>query len=90
MTKAELITALSDATKITKTDTSVFLDALTKISTDELKASGEFSLPGLGKLSVDKRSARTGRNPRTGESVEIPATNRVKFAAGKALKEAIN
>lgn len=90
MTKAELITALSDATGITKTDTSIFLDALAKVGTEELKTNAEFSLPGFGKLAVSQRSARTGRNPRTGESVEIPASNAVKFSASKVLKDAVN
>jgi DNA-binding protein HU-beta len=90
MTKAELITAISDATGITKTDTSEFLDTLAKIGAKELTDTGEFSLPGFGKMAVDHRSARKGRNPRTGESVEIPASNRIKFSMSKVLKHVIN
>lgn len=90
MTKADLITAISDAVQITKADTQLFLDTLAGIGSKELAATGEFALPGFGKLAVSERSARTGRNPRTGESVEIPSTKRVKFAASKVLKDAIN
>lgn len=90
MTKADLITAISDKVQITKADTQLFLDALANIGAKELTSTGEFSLPGFGKMEITERSARTGRNPRTGESVEIPATKRVKFSASKVLKGAIN
>lgn len=90
MTKAELITAISDASQITKADTQLILDNLAKVGSKELAATGEFALPGFGKLEVSERNARTGRNPRTGESVQIPATKRVKFSASKVLKDSIN
>jgi DNA-binding protein HU-beta len=90
MTKSDLITALSDRTQITKKDTELFLGSLADIGAKELKSSGEFSLPGFGKLEVVERAARVGRNPRTGESVSIPATQNLKFKITKVLKDSIN
>lgn len=57
---------------------------------EQLKAGNEVVLPGIGKLSVKSVAARTGRNPRTGDSVEIPAKNAPKFSASKQLKDAVN
>ena len=90
MTKLELIKEISERTQITQTDTALFLEALAAIGAEELKKENEFSLPGFGKLEVRQRNARTGRNPRTGESVEVPAFNRVVFKATKSLKEGVN
>jgi DNA-binding protein HU-beta len=66
------------------------LDALAKVAKAELGKGGEVTIPGIGKLTVKKTAARTGRNPRTGESVEIPAKNKPVFTAIKALKDAVN
>jgi len=75
---------------VSKADITAVLDALADIAMHELGTeNGEIPLPGLGKLKADVRAARTGRNPATGESMDIPAKNVVKFVAAKALKDAL-
>lgn len=90
MNKQELINELAGRLGISKRDAGLALESLAEIATNELKSSEEFVLPGLGKLSLKARAARTGRNPRTGEAVEIPAALAVKFTPAKALKDAVN
>jgi DNA-binding protein HU-beta len=65
------------------------IDAVVELAYAETKKSGEFTLPGLGKLQKKKRDARTGRNPATGETIQIPAKTVVKFRLAKAAKDAI-
>ena len=75
---------------LNKTDIRATLDALAAVVMGEMQVEGgEVTLPGLGKLKADVRGARTGRNPATGAAIEIPAKNTVKFAAAKALKDAL-
>ena len=75
---------------VSKADITAVLDPLAGIAMYELSTeNGEIPLPGLGKLKADVRAARTGRNPATGESMDIPAKNVVKFVAAKALKDAL-
>ena len=66
------------------------LQAFCSVAAAELLAGGEVSLPGLGKLKVKETNARTGRNPRTGEAIEIPAGRKVVFSPGKDFKEALH
>ena len=66
------------------------LQAFCSVAAAELLAGGEVSLPGLGKLKVKDTNARTGRNPRTGEAIEIPAGRKVVFSPGKDFKEALH
>lgn len=75
---------------VSKTAIKFVLDAQADIARRELKKGGEVTLPGLGKLSVTKRAARTGRNPATGAALKIKAKNVPKFSAAKALKDAVN
>ncbi len=75
---------------LTRTDMEVALNALCKVASAELLDGGEISLPNLGKLKVKKFSARRGRNPRTGEAIELPASRKVVFSMGKEMKEALN
>ena len=74
---------------INLTDMSAALDSLCDVAAAELLGGGEVTLPGLGKLKVRETAARDGRNPRTGESVHIPAGKKVVFVPGKELKEAL-
>lgn len=95
MTKRELIEKAIDTAcnehdrAITRTDMSAALDSLCKVAAAELLGGGEISLPGLGKLKSKDVAARTGRNPRTGETLDIPAHKAVTFTACKDLKEAL-
>ena len=89
MTKAELISKVANEAKITKAAAAQAVDAITEIITKDLKKGGRISLSGFGTFSVANRKARTGRNPQTGQQIQIPASKTPKFTAGKALKEAV-
>jgi len=89
MTRTEFIDALASETNMDKKDAKLFIDALTVVVEREIKAGGEIPLRGLGKFKVQNRKARVGRNPMTGEPVQIPAKTVVKFTVAKALKDLI-
>ncbi len=89
MTKAELIAAIAGDAGITKVQASGALDSYINNVTAELKKNGKLGLVGFGTFSVVKRKARTGRNPQTGETIQIKAKNVVKFKAGKTLAEKV-
>lgn len=89
MNKSELIEALAKSTKLTKVDVTKVIDAFVEISKKELKKGGEVNLVGFLSLKKVKRSARTGRNPRTGKELKIPAKNIVKAKVGKTLQDAV-
>jgi len=89
MTQAQMITTLADKVNLPKKDTKEFLASLADLAHKETKKSGEFILPGLGKLVKQKRKARTGRNPATGEAIKIPAKTVLKFRIAKAAKDAV-
>lgn len=90
MTKEDLIKEISDQTKLTKKDASQALDAIFKVIEESLSQGEDITLVGFGAFKVSKREERNGRNPRTGDSMTIPAMKVVKFSAGKGLKEAVN
>ena len=75
--------------EVNSTQAREFFDELTALAEKELKRSGGFVLPGMVKLVVQKRKARMGRNPATGEAIKIPAKKVVKFRVSKAVKDAI-
>ena len=89
LTKAQLVTELSEKLDITKKDVTAFLETLSDIACKETKKKGSFTLPGVGKLVKVKRKARKGRNPATGEEIQIKAKTVVKFRVAKACKDAI-
>ena len=90
LTKKQLIEHLSDETDLTLATTKRLLDVLTAVIQDGLSNGHEFTLPGIGKLSVRERASRTGRNPQTGESITISARRVVAFKPAKSLTESIN
>ena len=90
MNKNELISAIANETGLTKTDSAKAVDAMVLSVTKALKKSDEVRLVGFGTFSVAKRAATTGRNPRTGAAIKIPARKVAKFKAGKALQDAVN
>ena len=89
MNKSELVEAIAKATKLTKVDVAKVVDAFAEISKKELKKGGEINLVGFLSLKKVKRSARTGRNPRTGKELKIAAKNVVKAKVGKTLNDAV-
>ena len=89
MTKSETLQALADKLGKTRKEVSEILDALVELAYKETKNSGEFTIPGLGKLQKKHRNARMGRNPATGEQIQIAAKTVVKFRVAKAAKDSI-
>ena len=89
MTKSALLAALAEKTGLSKKEVGGFLEVLTSMAYSEVKKAGDFMLPGLGKLVKVNRKARQGRNPATGETINIPAKTVVKFRVAKAAKEAV-
>lgn len=90
MTKAELVEAMATGADITKSAASSALDAYVDAVSKELKKGGKISLVGFGTFSVSKRKAREGRNPKTGETIKIPAKKVVKFKPGKELADKVS
>ena len=90
MKKVELVEAVAEKAGLTKADATRAIDATFEAITDALANGDKITLVGFGTFSVSKRAAREGRNPRTGETVQIAARNAVSFKAGSALKDAVN
>ena len=89
MTKSQILATLAEKTELTKKDVINVLDNLAELGYAEVKGSGEFVLPGFGKMVKVNRKARMGRNPMTGEEISIPAKTVVKFRLSKAAKESV-
>jgi DNA-binding protein HU-beta len=89
MTKSQLMNHLAEKSGKSKKEVQEFLDMVVTTAYEQTKASGEFTIPGLGKLVKKHRAARMGRNPATGEQIQIPAKTVVKFRLAKAAKDAI-
>lgn len=92
ISKKEIVDKLAaeeDLKKLTKADLTRVLNAFCDLVTDELADQNEVRLVGFGKFEVQHRAARKGRNPQTGDEIDIPAKNVPTFKAGKALKDAV-
>src|SRR6185312_6273320 len=89
MGKSELFSHFADRFEVKRTQAREFFDELTTLAEKELKRSGEFVLPGMVKLVVQKRKARMGRNPATCEAIKIPAKTVVKARIAKQLKDTV-
>jgi len=89
MTKAQLSRHISEKAGLTIKAAGELIDEIAAVAYKETKKNGQFTLPGLGKLVLDRRKARKGRNPATGETIKIPAKKVVKFRVAKAAKDAI-
>ncbi len=87
MTKADIVDHLAKKVGTTKKQANDFLDTFVNLAYKQAK--NEFTIPGLGKVSVGRRKARMGRNPQTGESIKIPASKVLKFKFAKAAKDAV-
>ena len=90
MNKAELIDAVAESADISKAAATRAVDGMVAAVTGALQKGDQVALVGFGTFSVKARAARTGRNPRTGEAIQIAASNNPTFKAGKALKDAVN
>ena len=90
MKKNDLIANVATHSGLSKADSGRALDAVLDTITNELSRGGEVRIIGFGTFSVSNRSATTGRNPRTGDVINIPASKQLKFKAGAPLKAAVN
>jgi DNA-binding protein HU-beta len=90
MNKNDLVDAVTQAVDLSKADAAKAVDCVIDSITGALKSGGDVQLIGFGSFSVADRAARQGRNPRTGETIQIAASKQPKFKAGKALKDAVN
>lgn len=89
MTKSQFVNSLAEMAGIAKKDAVEAWDKFVALAYKEVKSNGEFNLPGLGKLVKKDRAARTGRNPLTGATIQIPAKTVVKFRVAKQAKDSI-
>lgn len=89
MNKGDLLNAMADGSGLSKTDAERALDAMIDAIKTALQSGAQVSLVGFGTFVVRTRAARTGRNPRTGEEITIPASKVPAFKPGKALKDAV-
>lgn len=89
-TKSDLIDAVASSAGITKAQAGKAVDAFLATVTASLQKSESVTLVGFGTFKVTERQAREGRNPRTGETIKIPAKKTVSFSAGKGLKDTVN
>ena len=90
MNKTQLIDVVATKTDLKKKDAEAAVNAVVEAISEALKAGDKVQLIGFGTFEVKESAARQGRNPRTGETIEIAASKHPAFAAGKALKDAVN
>jgi DNA-binding protein HU-beta len=90
MNKTELVAAIAEKAGLSKKDAEGAVKAFTDTVAEQLKAGEKIQLVGFGTFEVAERAARTGKNPQTGEAINIPASKAPKFKAGKALKDVVN
>lgn len=90
MNKNDLVALVASSANLSKVDSTKAVDAVFDSITSALQSGTEVRLVGFGTFSVSNRRASKGRNPRTGEVIDIPASKRPKFTAGKSLKDAVN
>ena len=89
MTKSQIVTHFAEKFELTKSTASDILEELVSLSGLEAKRAGAFTIPGLGKITLNDRKARMGRNPATGEAIKIPAKKVVKMRLSKTFSDAV-
>ena len=90
MNKGDFVSAVADSAELSKADAGRAVEAVIEVITKALKKGDTVALVGFGTFLARKRAARTGRNPRTGQTIKIKASKNPSFKAGKALKDALN
>ncbi|MBB4864450.1 DNA-binding protein HU-beta [Pseudomonas nitritireducens] len=90
MTKDQLVRDIAESLDLTQAAVRGVFEQLAQIAQDSLENDGELTLPGIGKLKVSERAARTGRNPQTGKTIEIAAKKAVRLVPAKALVDSLN
>jgi DNA-binding protein HU-beta len=87
MSQSEVYNHFAEKTGMKRAQVKEFFEELANLAMTEVKSGGEFVLPGFGKLVLSERRAREGRNPQTGETIQIPAKTTLKFRVGKGMKD---
>ena len=90
MNKNDLVSAVASSTGMSKADSAKAVEGVFDAISGALSSGGDVRIVGFGTFSVVNRNATTGRNPRTGQAIQIPASKQPKFKAGKGLKDAVN
>ena len=89
MTQSEVINHFAEKFGMKRAQVKEIFDEVANLAQNEVKTNGEFVLPGFGKLVLSQRKAREGRNPATGETIQIPAKTTLKFRVGKGMKDSV-
>jgi DNA-binding protein HU-beta len=89
MTQSDVFNHFAERTGMKRAQVKQFFEDIASLATSEVKNNGEFVLPGFGKLVRSERKAREGRNPATGETIQIPAKTTLKFRVGKSMKDSV-
>ncbi len=89
MTQSEVLNHFAEKFDMKRAQVRELFDELANLASSEVKNNGEFALPGFGKLVLSQRKAREGRNPQTGETIQIPAKTTLKFRVSKAMKDTV-
>jgi DNA-binding protein HU-beta len=89
MSQSEVINHFAEKFELKRAQVKEFFEELSNLAISEVKGNGEFVLPGFGKLVLSERKAREGRNPQTGETIQIPAKRSVKFRIQKSVKDSV-
>ncbi|MGA9996638.1 MAG: HU family DNA-binding protein [Pyrinomonadaceae bacterium] len=89
MTQSEVVNHFAEKFDLKRSQVKEIFEELARLASSEVGASGEFGLPGFGKLVRSERKAREGRNPATGETIQIPAKTTLKFRIGKGMKDTV-
>lgn len=89
MTQSEVLNHFAEKFGLKRTQVRELFDELANLASGEVKSNGEFGLPGFGKLVLSERKAREGRNPQTGEAIQIPAKTALKFRLSKSMKDTV-
>jgi DNA-binding protein HU-beta len=89
MTQSDVLNHFAEKFEMKRSQVKEMFEELATLASGEVKRSGEFALPGFGKLVLSQRKAREGRNPQTGETIQIPAKTTLKFRVGKGMKDTV-
>lgn len=89
MSQSEVINHFAEKTGLKRAQVKEFFEELSNLAANEVKQNGEFVLPGFGKMVLSERKAREGRNPQTGETIQIPAKTALKFRLSKGMKDSV-
>jgi DNA-binding protein HU-beta len=89
MSQSEVVNHIAEKFELKRAQVKELFEELAALASTEVKSSGEFVLPGFGKLVLSERKAREGRNPQTGDTIQIPAKTTLKFRLGKGIKDTV-